>query len=253
LDLQKGPLSGLFRTAYFLYKRLFDRGLLRIARVYVVSDSAVLDVGANIGFFSFSVARCSGAHVLAFEPEPRNFEQLEEGIACRGLKGRVHAYRIALSDTTGAAKLYLSDLAPTDHKLIDTRSTSSVEVAAMTLDEFMDRHPEHRTRRISLVKIDVQGAELKVLRGMRKTLELQRRPPIIVECSPVDLLAASVSLADFLGAFAELGYRPYSISGRHPCEPQSLIDSIHSYADVLMLAEDPVDVTRAPASGAKRR
>lgn len=234
VDMHRGLSGRLYRHAYFLYKRITDRGLLRSARACIVPGSIVLDIGANIGFFSCVIARNSDVHVLAFEPDPKNFAQLQERLNKEKLADRVQAYPIALSDTTGVAKLYISDLAPTDHKLIDTRSTSSVEVTTKTLDQFMNEHPRNRERRISLIKIDVQGAELMVLRGMHQTLKLNGYPPILVEYSPSDLRAASVSSAEFFHAFAELGYRPYTIPRGDACSAESIAAGTRTYTDILM-------------------
>jgi FkbM family methyltransferase len=238
LDLQRGIAGAVYRRAYFFYKAMADRALLRSARRYVQPGTMVLDVGANIGFFCRAIVRRNDAHVIAFEPDPANFAQLQRMLHGSRLTERVHAHCLALSDTTGTARLYLSDVAPTDHKLIDTRSSSSVDVEVARLDDFLSGHPEY-WRPISLIKIDVQGSELQVLRGMRRTLERHSCPPVLVEYSPDDLRAAAVTPEDFFAAFGELGYRPHSIPDGLAREPAWIIAATRTYTNILMRAVAP--------------
>lgn len=236
VDLHRGIFGAMYRHAYLFYKQIQDRALLKAARRWATPDTLVIDVGANIGFFSCAICRHTGTQAVAFEPDVKNFSQLAVVIASSGLIERVHTYCMALSDVTGIGKLYLSNLAPTDHKLINTRSSSSVDISTTTLDDFLDSHPEYEHKRVSLIKIDVQGAELRVLKGMRETLARQNRPPILVEYSPTDLYAAGATPRDFFEAFANLGYRPYLLSAEVPADPEWIIENTNVYANLLMRA-----------------
>ena len=236
LDVHRGAPGALYRRAYFLYKTIKDQPVIRAARRLARPGTVVVDVGANIGFFSLTLSRHGDVRVLAFEPDEKNFQQLSMLIRDAGLTTRVFAYPLALSASTGTAKLYLSDLAPTDHKLINTRSTATVDVATTRLDDFMASHPEHAGRRISLVKIDVQGAELLVLEGMHQTLAVHCYPPILIEYSPMDLQAAGVGPLDFFEAFAKLSYRPHLLGESDASEPSDIIASTQAYTNLLMVA-----------------
>lgn len=228
----------LYPWAYFAYKRFQDRALVAAMRRLIRPGTLVLDIGANIGFFSFAVldtdASCS---VLAFEPAPDNFRQFTALIAARHERARPYPYPIALSDQNGTALLHLSDLAPTDHKLFPSRSSKVVEIATQRFDDFLDQHPQWLHIPVSLVKIDVQGAELMVLQGMARTLEANQYPPILVEYSPADLAAAGVTPDQFFDAFASLGYQPHSLPMLAPLTPNSLSKGLRgAYTDVAMLS-----------------
>ncbi|GEM_PF-2887827 len=237
VNLSAGRLGQLYARTYFAYKRLQDRHLVSVANKLIRPGTLVIDVGANIGFFSLALRRVAGTTVLAFEPAPDNFRQLTEVLAARDDARQIVPFQLALSDRSGTALLHLSDFAPTDHKLIPSRSSTTVEIATARLDDFLAQHPEFAARPVSLIKIDVQGAELLVLRGMTHTLEVNHRPPILVEFAPGDLAQAGVTPQEFFAAFAALGYRPHSIPQLAPCSPEWLIQHTHgAYADLVMIA-----------------
>lgn len=141
-------------------------------RAAVRSGSIVLDVGANIGAYTLLFAQWAGesGRVIAFEPAAASSAGLERQLRLNDLERRVEIVRAAASDTVGVAR-FVSDgvsganaLTTTDH------GASIVSVPTTTLDAFC------RERRLSpdVVKIDVEGAELAVLRGARETLAAGR-------------------------------------------------------------------------------
>lgn len=236
LNLHRGVLGKAYRRLYFSYKNIIDRHLIAAARKLAKPGTHVIDVGANIGFFSVAVARRAEVSLLAFEPDHQNFQNLSGVTAEYRLGSRIHPYMLALSDTTGAGSLYLSDLAPTDHKLINSRSSKSVEIAMIRLDDFFARHADLAKTPVSLVKIDVQGAELLVLHGMQQTLRTNNYPPILIEYSPDDLAHAGVTPGTFFGAFEALGYHPHTLPELSPRRPDWFIEKTRgAYLDLAMI------------------
>lgn len=231
-------LNRLYPTAYFAYKRFHDRNLIAAMKSLIKPGTLVLDIGANIGFFSFAATNADDScTVLAFEPAPDNFHQFTALIAARHGHKRVFPYQIALSDSTGKTLLHLSDLAPTDHKLFPSRSSRAVEVAKIKLDDFMDQHREWQNIPVSFIKMDVQGAELLVLRGMQRVLKANAYPPILTEFAPADLASAGVTPAQFFDEFFSIGYQPHSIRTLAPLTVESLASTLHgAYTDVVMLS-----------------
>jgi len=78
----------------FIHK-IYDYALLRLSK-----GDIVIDVGAHIGVFTLAAA-LRGASVLSLEPDPENFELLQENIRFNGYSERVHAYRFAVAGTSG--------------------------------------------------------------------------------------------------------------------------------------------------------
>ncbi len=236
LDLQGGVFGKAYRRIYFTYKSIIDRNLVAAARKLAQPGTFVVDVGANIGFFSVTMARRTDVRLLAFEPDPQNYLGLDKVISENGLGSRIHSYMLALSDRSGAGLLYLSDLAPTDHKLIKSRSSKTVEISMVQLDEFFAQHSDHAKTPISLIKIDVQGAELLVLRGMQRTLVSNNYPPMLVEYSPNDLALAGTTPKEFFSTFEILGYRPHTLPDLGPRDPDWLIHNTRGvYVDLAMI------------------
>jgi FkbM family methyltransferase len=142
---------------------------------------AFYDVGANVGFFSLIAARKVGprGRVYAFEPVPGNASAIARGARINDLRN-ITVFAEAVGAATGRAELLLahhiggavlaSAGAPPD-------MSGRIQVDVVTLD---DAIVGRRLRPPSLIKIDVEGAEIDVLRGMAETLRTHR-PTIIYE------------------------------------------------------------------------
>lgn len=150
-------------------------------------DSVLYDVGANIGYYSlYAAALRPGSRVIAFEPAPLNVSRLNHNIHLNHQGGAIMAFPIALSDQTGVVRFGNSYLVSGgwSHRGIDDRKASSEDTfytgcIAYTLDEFLQStpflpFPTH-------LKIDVDGPELKVLRGALKTLSDRRLRHLLIE------------------------------------------------------------------------
>lgn len=145
----------------------------------------MVDVGANLGYFSRLAAELVGqtGHVYAFEPDADNFLLLRENI--KRFKN-VHIVQSAVSDREGTVTFYLSSKMGMHSLLEKNGNGRSVTVPSTTLDRLYEKTDIH------FVKMDVEGAETAVFRGMRKLL--LRKPVVVFEYNPWD----SKSLVDEL-------------------------------------------------------
>jgi FkbM family methyltransferase len=145
------------------------------------SDSILLDVGANTGLFSLLAAEVDPSiEVHAFEPVPSVFEVLERNLSRNAFRN-VTAHELALVDRGSTVTLYIpKGRVPVMASIQPGWTSSSTEattVKASTIDEFLRaREP----CKVSMIKIDVEGAENQVLRGAAKTIA-RHRPLIICE------------------------------------------------------------------------
>ena len=174
------------------------------------SGDGVVDVGANLGFFTLLGSRLvgPGGCVHAFEPVPKTMGFLEKNVELNA-PANVVLHAEALSEASGSVELNL----PTDHsggssfRDLGESSSEAVEVRCIALDSLLDSLP-----RIKLVKIDVEGAELLALRGMRELLR-RDHPYIVSEIHDSWIRALGGSAADLFEYLRGFGYDFYLASG----------------------------------------
>jgi len=155
-----------------------------------------IDIGANHGYFSLLAAALIGpaGRVIAFEPNPRVFEQLQAHVTLNHFEARIRLESCALADTAQvSAALYvsqvasnsgLSSLTPNADTLArgGLSASATVPVTVETFDRWLAASGILATRVvIDLVKIDVEGAEERVITGMRETLRRGIIRALIVE------------------------------------------------------------------------
>jgi FkbM family methyltransferase len=163
-----------------------------------LSGAVCLDIGANIGLHTITMCGLAGpaGQVVAFEPEAHNFKLLEQNLQLNGVTN-VRLEQCVVSDQEGRCKIGLSPDNYGDHR-ISTLSPSewqTQEVRMTTVDASVGEFPDGAIR---FIKIDVQGHEIPVLRGMKQTLQKNPDAIMVVEVQP-DLLAnAGTSAADLM-------------------------------------------------------
>jgi len=184
---------------------LYDQHELRLVRRLLAGGGDFVDVGAHVGMYAIAAAACLGdrGRVLACEPNPEARARLVENVALNGCTNVVVS-AVAISDRPGEALLHVPQTPdPSFSSLGEGRFAEGepVRVATATLDA------EVEAARLTpaLVKIDVEGAELAVLAGGRRTLE--HRPALLVEVGPASAAAVEAELSS-------LGYRAFVVARR---------------------------------------
>jgi FkbM family methyltransferase len=173
----------------------------------------VFDVGANAGGYSVLFAQWVGptGQVYAFEPDARAFESLTTHIRLNGVAGWTTASSDAVLDRSGPASLIGSE-PPGGSRIAssDADTLCATPVAGVTIDEVcrdLGVLPD-------VIKIDVEGAELAVLRGARDTITAAGdRLTLFVEMHPALWSEAGYTLHDLQIECARMGLEPQSICG----------------------------------------
>ncbi len=181
--------------------------LQRAIRNHVVAGDTVYDIGANVGYVSLSLAKRVGptGRVIAFEPIPGSADAFRQNIEINGITN-VRLLDLAASDKSGEAVIRMTENSATASLVWHRNEPSATELLIRTvaLDELVEAG---EVRLPSFVKIDVEGAEGRVLQGMRRTIAAAR-PVLFVECSDVGREQAWQLLG-------ELNYRCHSaITGK---------------------------------------
>lgn len=199
----------------------YEPEVTRLFNDLVKPGMTVLDVGANIGYFSLLAARLVGetGTVWAFEPAPHVLDLLRRNVQENGYEQRIHVVPHAVGNTCGTARLYANLTAHFLCSLYETTSRHPFEegqydafdVTCTSLDAWA---AEQGWPPIDLVKMDVEGAEKAALEGM---VELSRRNPrlkLIVEFSVRHIRAAGSTVDEFSDALHDCGFgRIASIDG----------------------------------------
>ena len=155
------------------------------------NNPVVFDVGANVGFVATQLAQIlvnRTPTIYAFEPVPTTFMKLMQSVKLLGLNELVHPIAAAVLDELKAVQFSYSDrdsiFAQIKSKNINLRVGAKVgHAAGITLDSFYSSTGIRPT----LLKIDVEGAEVAVLRGAQALLAGSNRPAILFEYNPVTL------------------------------------------------------------------
>ncbi|MBI4139465.1 FkbM family methyltransferase [Candidatus Woesearchaeota archaeon] len=181
-----------------------------VIRRIVKPGMFVADIGANIGLYTISCAKFAGptGKVYSFEPSPREFIVLESTVKQNNLKN-VSLYKFALGSKTSHGQLLLNTVNRGDNRITKHSSHANVPVKICSLDIVL-----FRNKRLDVVKIDVQGYECEVLRGMKKLIKTNNTMIIIAECSKELLAAAGASVEEFLSIIHLYNFELYIIDGQ---------------------------------------
>ncbi len=197
-----------YQVAYEIYKLTIEASGVGHLRQFATSGTTVIDVGANIGFFTVRFAEWVGANgrVLAIEPDAENLAWLRRRLQKRKLDGRVEVVAAAAAEVGGPIRLSVNRRHPGDHRIGD----AGIAVEAATIDQLTE---QAALPPVSMIKIDVQGAEMRVLAGARRTLA-RFRPTLVIEVDDAALRSQGSSARALIDALAAQGYEPYSLT-RH--------------------------------------
>jgi FkbM family methyltransferase len=165
----------------------------------------VLDIGANVGLVSLLAAKKVGriGRVYAFEPVPDIFARLQENIALNSFNN-IEPVPLALSSQKGTAMISVAGGASSLFRRV---SDEFVEVPTERLDDFVEREG---IERVDAIKLDVEGAELHVIRGADKTIR-RFKPIMMVEINPDTLKAAGTTPQELFDAIVSYGYKAHVI------------------------------------------
>jgi FkbM family methyltransferase len=189
-------------------------------------SSLVIDVGANIGLYTcVGAAAMASGKVEAFEPVPANLEFLRRNVDANGVADRCVIVEEAVSDRSGSARLYLSN-GIGNHSLAAENAESDryIDVAVTTIDE------RFAGRKVDVLKVDVEGFDVHVLRGALQTLRTQL-PAVFVELLTGRLEHAGIAPSDLVELLVDV-YDEIFVTD----EPRGLVQRA-TRAELLKLSE----------------
>jgi len=183
--------------------RKFEPLTTRKVRRYLKRGMVVIDVGAQVGYYTLLAAQCVGpqGRILAVEPAEENLKLLRGNVA-RARAAQVVIFPFAAGEREVVRKLNITDSSDSHgfyrHPFAPTLRTELVQ--QLPLDALVDG-------RVDFVKIDVEGAEIEVLRGMSRITGENRHLKFVVEWNPACLEQAGYDPATLIDILEGQGLR----------------------------------------------
>jgi FkbM family methyltransferase len=186
--------------------------LIKLLQIEVKPGMSIAEVGANIGYQTLQMVRVmkGSGRIFAFEPDSRNAGLLRHNLAVNGAAGMVEVFEVAVADTVGVRPFFISKKATNLNALWKTKHAKKpIEVSVTTLTEFFTGRKE----RPNFIKMDIEGAEVEVLRGLYTMASQDKFPcKILFEVHP-GFYQGGRNLAEQLTLYRAIGFVPkYLIS-----------------------------------------
>ncbi|MCA9102308.1 MAG: FkbM family methyltransferase, partial [Planctomycetales bacterium] len=197
LDVHQGP------WVRKLALDVFEPETVAAMKDFLRPGGTFVDVGAHVGYFTLLGARLvsNTGCVVAVEPDAGNAESLRRNLALNDYT-HVRIEQVALGRETGTAELFIA--ADSGQHSLLARSDQSVKVDVRTLDDLWS---SNEAPPIDVIKIDVEGAELDMLRGARDTLRRSADIVVLMDVHP----RLGVVPGEVLAELAEVGLQAYHV------------------------------------------
>ena len=189
---------------------VYEKDMTEIFKSVLKKGMVVLDIGANVGYYTIISSYYVGksGKVLSFEPEPENYKFLTKNINANEYSN-VLTFPCGISDKKSEGTLYLSSDNKGKHSLIKLKGEdTSINIPLTTIDSVL---ADSGIEKIDVIKIDIEGAEALALKGMTNTIK--KNPPCILFCEfyPEALRLMHSDPLDFLHNISSLGFSIYEI------------------------------------------
>jgi FkbM family methyltransferase len=211
------------RLSYLMHG--LEPSIIKLTAGILRPGDTVVDIGANVGFLTRKFASLVGQQgkVLAFEPDPLTFDFL---LYNTQRLPQVSVFQEAISDRIGKMSFHLHPTSGMGNSLVNSwEAARTIQVSASTLGAWAK---DNAIGEIRLVKIDVEGAELLVLRGMQGILEGRKGPQLIFEFCPKNLGGKDVEDGIF-DLLSDYGYSLFLIETSGQLRRVANSNVVHSH------------------------
>jgi len=227
-DLDLGAAGGLFEDGKW------EPAETAFVQNFLKAGMIVVDLGANIGYYTVLAAEKVGSSgkVFAFEPDRRNFALLRKNIK-RNRCQNVIPLRKAVTSKNGSLRLYLSKSNLGGHRVFEPHGEDiwpSRIIESISLDEFFPNGS-----RVDFLKMDIEGAEYSAFCGMRRVLEQNPHVVILCEFSPYLLRQSGIAPLSFLQEVRGLGFSIFIFAEQIPVQmtDEGILDIPGNFRNLL--------------------
>ena len=224
---------------------LMNHGEYESRELQVLLDAArqsqiVFDVGANVGWYTINIAHAiarRGGHLYAFEPIPRTFATLQYNVRLNALQSCTTLSNVGLGDVEKEVEFFLpkvtGSVAASQKPLFEQQENEKVTAKIMRLDDFIAKKG---IKRLDLLKCDIEGAELLMLRGAMDSIA-RFRPVIFLELLRKWSKVYGYHPNDVIGLLAGVGYQCFAM-GEEDLIPIASIDDSTTSTNFLFRHRD---------------
>lgn len=191
-------------------ERWFEPNVREVFLKYVQPGMNIIDIGANIGYYTILAAKRIGnnGRVLAIEPQPSVYQNLRRNVSLNDLNSNVTTFQIAASNKEGEVVFHVPEvgLEALASQQLNGRfeSKATITLPCRRVDDVVF---ENQIGHVDLVKIDAEGAELSIFEGMSSVLSGEKKPVLIFEANEKNTEPFGYSVFDLLKRVHEYGYR----------------------------------------------
>ncbi len=192
------------------------------------NGDVVLDIGANIGYYTLIFAKLVGEEgkVFAFEPDPDNFSLLKKNVEINGYRNVILVQK-AVSNKTEKIRLYLSEENEADHRIYNSHDGRQfIEIEAIRLDDYFKNY----NGKIDFIKMDIQGAEGGAIQGMPLLLQKTNNLKMVTEFWPIGFKRFGIKPEEYLKLLLKHGFKLYLIN-----EQKKEIEAITNISKLLKI------------------
>lgn len=220
---------------YILHEhyRQHEKKELEFMKKSIKKGDITLDLGANIGYYTIIMSKLVGEEgkVFAFEPDPNSIEVLKMNIELNNCKNVIIVQK-AVHNEANKVKLYICDS--------DNRNNSMymdykdfIEVESIKLDDYFSNYNGF----INFIKMDIQGSEVNVLKGMSLVLQKNKNLIIVSEIFPQALTKAKSTTCEYIKILQDNGFKIFD-SDENIADTNILSKNEYEYIDIICVKSD---------------
>lgn len=189
-------------------KGVYEEHETDMVKKIINKGDTVIDIGANIGYYTLMFAKLVGndGKVFAFEPELSNYNLIKKNVEINGYKNVVIEHK-AVSNKNEKIKLYLSEDNKGAHTLVKDKTKNFLEIDSVRLDDYFKEYEG----KVDFIKMDIEGAEMEALKGMSLTLVKMSNIKLMTEYNPYLLKKIGINPKEYLELLKKSGFKLYHL------------------------------------------
>lgn len=217
-----------------VYNKLPEYPEMRFMLKNLNHGDTFFDVGANMGIYTLLAAsKIRSKTIYSFEPIPRVLNQLRMNLSLNNLLENVKVIEKVVSDKNGYEKFLVQDITEYSH-ITYHKSRKGITIPSITLDNYCKKQG---IENINLIKIDVEGAEFKVLKGMRKLLKNHQVSKLIVELAG-NSIKYDIDHQDIVNYLNKFDYQTFKLNERLQLTEVDQVSNSETFYLIALLREE---------------